>query len=350
MESDIRVLVWGLGAMGSGMARMIQEKDGVQLVGAVDINPAKVGRDAGEVVGLHESVGVTVACDGREALAQCCPDLVVIATRSFVREVMDEILLAVEYGANVISIAEEMADPWAQHPKMADAIDKSARERGVTVLGTGINPGFVLDLLIVCLSGVCVDVESVVARRVNDLSPFGPTVMETQGVGTTLEQFQAGIESGSIVGHVGFPESISLIARALGLRLDRIEQTKEPIISNVARKTEHVTVEPGWVAGCRHIAVGYCNDKEIIRFEHPQQILPELEGVDTGDYITIEGTPRIDMAIKPEIPGGLGTTALAVNMIPLVHAATAGLRTMVDFPVPRALRKESDGVARAQDV
>ena len=337
-KKDIRVFVWGLGAMGSGMARMIWEKKSVKLVGALDINPAKAGRDAGEVIGLSESTGITVASDGREALAQARPDVVIIATRSFVREVMNEILLAIEYGANVISIAEEMADPWAQHPELADRIDQAARDQGVTVLGTGINPGFILDLLIVCLTGACVNVESIVARRVNDLSPFGPTVMETQGVGTTLEQFQAGIADGSIVGHVGFPESVSLIARALGLELDSIEQTKEPIISNVARKTEHVTLEPGWVAGCRHIAVGYSQGKEVIRFEHPQQILPELEGVDTGDYITIEGTPRIDMAIKPEVPGGLGTMALAVNMVPLVKEAKAGLLTMVDFPVPRALR------------
>ncbi len=338
MNNNIRVLVWGLGAMGSNMARMIWEKESLELVGAVDIHPDKAGRDAGDVLGLGQSTGITVAHDGHHALSQGCPDVVIIATRSFVHEVVDEMLLAVEQGANVISIAEEMADAWAQHPKMADRIDRAARERKVTVLGTGINPGFVLDLLIVCLSGACVSVESIVARRVNDLSPFGPTVMETQGVGTTPEQFQAGIADGSIVGHVGFPESISLIARALGMQLDRIEQTKEPIISRVTRKTEHVIVEPGWVAGCRHIAVGYRDDKEIIRFEHPQQVLPELEGVDTGDYITIEGTPRIDMAIKPEIPGGLGTTALAVNMVPLVKRAAPGLLTMVDFPVPRAMR------------
>lgn len=157
------------------------------------------------------------------------------------------------------------------------------------------------------LSGVCHSVERIEASRVNDLSPYGPTVMRTQGVGTTPEVFAAGVADGSIVGHVGFPESIHMISEALGLGVDRIEQTREPIISNVYRETPHVKVQPGMVAGCRHIGIGYRGDKEVIKLTHPQQIHPHLEGQDTGDYINIYGLPEIHMANKPEIAGGKAT-------------------------------------------
>lgn len=337
MQKTTSIAVWGLGAMGGGIGRAILDKPGLKLVAAVDKSPEKVGRDVAEVLGLGERTGVTVQRDAREALSSSRPNVVILATTSFVHEILEDVLTSVAAGAHVVTIAEEMADAHAQHPKLAERMHQAALDRGVCVLGTGINPGFVLDLLIICLSGVCLNVDRVVARRVNDLSPFGPTVMRTQGVGLSQEAFQAGLSSGTIVGHVGFPESISLIARALGWRLDRIEQRKEPIISTVRRQTQYVTVEPGCVAGCSHTASGYVGDVEVIRLEHPQQVLPELEGVSTGDYITVEGTPAIAMSIRPEIPGGLGTIAMAVNAVPLVMRARPGLITMLDLPVPRAI-------------
>ncbi|MDP3058278.1 MAG: NADP-binding protein, partial [bacterium] len=178
---------------------------------------------------------------------------------------------------------------------------------------------------------------SIKAVRINDLSPFGPTVMRTQGVGTTPEEFARGIESGAIVGHVGFPESMEMIASALGWKLDRIEQVKEPIISKTYRETPHIKVSPGMVAGCKHIAYGYMNGKCVIALEHPQQIRPEAEAIETGDYIDISGVPNIHMGIKPEIPGGIGTMAMVVNMILPLLKATPGLKTMMDLPVPAAL-------------
>jgi 4-hydroxy-tetrahydrodipicolinate reductase len=199
----------------------------------------------------------------------------------------------------------------------------------------------VLDALVVTLTGGSHSVERIEASRVNDLSPYGPTVMKTQGVGTTPEAFKAGIADGSIVGHVGFPESIHMISDALGLGVDRIEQSREPIISKVHRETPHVIVEPGMVAGCAHIGIGYCGDREVIKLIHPQQIHPHLENQDTGDYINIYGKPEIHMAIKPEIKGGIATMGVAVNMIPHVVAATPGVKRMIDLPAPAALMGES---------
>ena len=231
-----------------------------------------------------------------------------------------------------------MAYSFVNNPEEAEEIDNMARRYGVTVLGTGINPGFVLDTQIITMTAAMLNVKKIKAARINDLSPFGPTVMETQGVGTSPEQFKEGLENGKIVGHIGFEQSIYMISQALGWKIDRIEQTREPIISNVLRETKYVRVEPGMVAGCKHIAKAYCGDKLLIELEHPQQVRPELENVNTGDYIWIDGDPSISVSTKPEIPGGKGTIALATNMIPFViENNDPGLKSMIDMPMPRAL-------------
>lgn len=336
----IRVALWGLGAMGSGIARLVLEKEGLELAGAIDLRPDYVGRDLGDVLGAERTLGVTVTSDPVAVLDPAKVDLVVLATTSWTKEQMPDLKKVLAAGIDCVSIAEEMAAPEAQNPELAAEIDALAKASGVTVLGTGVNPGFVLDLLVVLLSGVCHRVDRIEASRVNDLSPYGPTVMKTQGVGTTPEEFAKGVADGSIVGHVGFPESIRMISDALGLGVDRIEQTREPIVSKVHRETPHVKIAPGMVAGCAHTAIGYANGKPVVKLVHPQQVHPHLEGQGTGDYIDIYGRPEIHMSTGPEIAGGIATMGVAVNMIPHVVAATPGLKSMIDLPVPAALMGE----------
>jgi 4-hydroxy-tetrahydrodipicolinate reductase len=128
-----------------------------------------------------------------------------------------------------------------------------------------------------------------------------------------------------------------MIAHAVGWTIDRVEETREPIISTVLRTTPFVTVAPGELAGCRHTATAYSDNKPLITLIHPQQIHPHLENIETGDMIEIFGEPKIRLAGSPEIPGGIGTVALAVNMIPHLLNAAPGLHTMADLPVPAAL-------------
>ncbi|MCK4260747.1 MAG: NADP-binding protein [Halanaerobiales bacterium] len=334
-----RIINWGLGAMGQGMARLILSKEGMELVGAIEMDPNKIGKDVGELVG-QEKVGVEIKSSLSEILEGAEADLLLIATGSFTKEVFPQIKKGIEAGLNVITIAEEMSFPEAGEPELAKEIDRLAKEKGVTVLGTGINPGFVLDTLILVLTGACLDVQEIKAARINDLSPFGPTVMRTQGVGTTPEEFEAGLQSGDIVGHIGFQESINMVAAKMGWELDEIIETREPIISNTYRETPHVKVEKGNVAGCRHIAYGKKDGKVLITMEHPQQIHPHLEDIETGDYIEIIGDPNIKMGISPEIPGGKGTMACAVNMIPAVIKAESGLVHMSDLPIPAFIAKD----------
>lgn len=336
---NIRVGIWGFGAMGSGMAKMLLKKTGVEIVSVCDMHPDRVGKSIYEVLGAEkgERCEVIIKSDANEAFTDECADVVLLATDSFTKGAFDKIKLILEKKINVISTAEEMAYPKAQEPELAAKLDEIAKANGVSVLGTGINPGFVLDLLILALTGTCEEVDYIKAARVNDLSPFGKAVMIEQGVGVTKDEFLRGVEDGSIAGHVGFPESINMITDGIGWNLEKVEETREPIMSNVYRKSEYAEVEAGNVAGCRQCGYGYVNGQIKVEMEHPQQILPHLEGQSTGDYVTIKGTPNINLQITPEIHGGIGTIAMCVNSIPHVINAIPGLKTMLDIPVPRAI-------------
>jgi 4-hydroxy-tetrahydrodipicolinate reductase len=329
-------MVLGTGQMGSGIARLVIERPSLSLAAVWARRQARAGLDVGRAVGLGRDLGLAIAADLGAVVTRARPDVAIQATCSRLADAFDEIALCVRGGASVVSIAEELTWPRATSPALADRLDRMAREHRVAVLGTGVNPGFVLDLLVAALTGVCARVSSIHARRVNDLSPYGPTVLAAQGVGLAPEAFHRGVAEGRVVGHVGFRQSMALLGTALGWEIERVEETREPIISGVRRETPFVVVEPGQVAGCLHTAVAYRAAEPAITLVHPQQVRPELEGVETGDAIEIAGEPTVRLAGRPEIPGGAATIALAVNAIPCVLGGRPGLLTPLDVPVPTA--------------
>jgi 4-hydroxy-tetrahydrodipicolinate reductase len=344
MLQPVPVLVLGTGQMGCGIVRLLLEKQGLELVGVYGRRAERAGRDVGTAIGLGRELGLSIRGDLAELVEGVRPQVAIQATCSRLAEGAGEIETLLERGVNVISIAEEMAYPRARSPELAKRLDELAVAHGVTLLGTGVNPGFVLDLLVIALSGVCARVDAITAPRVNDLSPYGPSVLASQGVGLTPEAFHRQVENGTVVGHLGFPESIGMIAAALGWRIDRIEQSLEPIVSRVRRATPFVTVEPGLVAGCRQTAVAHRDGRPVIELIHPQQIHPHLEEIVTGDCIEIAGEPPLRLSGSPEIPGGIATVALAINMIPRVLNAPPGLATMADLPVPAAIMGDARSV------
>lgn len=336
---NVKVVIWGFGAMGSGMARMLLTKKGVDIIGVCDLHPERVGKSIFEVLGVEKGgrKEVIIKNDIDEVLTEKCCDVCLCATDSFTKKAFPRLKLALEKKVNVISTAEEMAYPKAQNPELAEELNKIAKENGVTILGTGINPGFIMDLLVVCMTGCMTEVEHIEAKRVNSLSPFGPAVMEEQGVGITVDEFNKGVAAGSLAGHVGFAESINMIADSIGWKVDKFETQMKPIVTDVDRKSEYGFAKAGNVAGVNMTGQGYVNGKVLIDMIHPQQIEPEQVGVHTGDYVTIKGIPEVNLCIKPEVQGGLGTIAMCVNMIPHVINAAPGLKTMIDLPVPRAI-------------
>lgn len=338
-QDNIKVVIWGFGAMGSGMAKMLLNKKGVDIVGVCDMHPERVGKDIFEILGVErgDRKPVVVNNNIEEVLTEKCCDVCLCATDSFTKNAFPRLKFALEKKVNVISTAEEMSYPQAQNPELAAELDKIANDNGVTILGTGINPGLIMDLLVVTLTGCMLDVDHIEAKRVNSLSPFGPAVMEEQGVGITVDEFNSGVNDGSLAGHVGFAESIRMIGDGIGWPIEKIETQMKPIVTSVDRKSPYGFAAAGNVAGVNMTGQGYVNGELRIDMIHPQQIEPEMEGTFTGDYITIKGTPEVNMAIKPEVEGGLGTIAMCCNMIPHVINSGSGLKTMLDLPVPRAI-------------
>jgi len=334
---NVKVIIWGLGAMGGGMADMLLKKKGVDIVGVIDIG-AKLGTSMYDHIKTEKG-----DCDDviigtpEEVIKEGCADVVLGCTDSFTKSAFDKLKFCLEHKINVISTAEEMAYPQAQSPEEAKMLDEIAKANGVSVVGTGINPGLIMDLLVVVMTGCCEDIEQITARRVNSLSPFGPTVMEEQGVGISKEEFLDGVKNNTLAGHVGFHESIRMIGDAIGWDVEKITQSMEPIVTDVKRVAPYQTAEVGQTVGCAMKGYGYVDGEVKIEMDHPQQIEPEQVGVQTGDYVIIKGTPNINLANVPEVPGGIGTIAMCVNTIPLIINARPGLHTMIDLPVPRAI-------------
>ena len=344
---NVRVALWGLGAMGSGIAKLLLDRKGVEIVGACDSAPDKRGHSLFEVLGVEQGdrPEAMVTGDIGELLNRSPIDCCVIATNSFVKDVFPKIMLVLNHSINVVTIAEEMSWPWAQHPDLARQMDEKARQKGVTVLGTGINPGMMMDLLAVFLSGCMTQVSHVRCERVNSLSPFGAAVMHEQGIGITKAAFDKGVKDGTLAGHVGFAESAGMIDAALGLGIDGFEQQMLPIVTEVDRRSPHGFAAKGHIAGVNMTAQATAKGEEKISLLHPQQIEPQLAGVDTGDYVALQGSPPVSMAIKPEVDGGVGTIAMACNMLPFVVAARPGLKSMLDLPVPRCVMGDYRDIA-----
>jgi 2,4-diaminopentanoate dehydrogenase len=335
MSRAIRICVWGIGAMGAGVIKALSSKKGIEIT-TVIARGDKVGRRVDQLVELLNPFGLIVQSE-EEGLSQTNADVAILCTDSFVKTSKDKVLACIERKMNVISIAEEMSYPSAADKEIADLIHRKAKEYGVTVLGTGINPGFMMDALVIALTSVCTNVEKIEVSRVNSLSPFGKSVMHEQGVGISVAQFYQRQKEGTLAGHVGFDQSLAMMSEAFHTDFDKIEIKNRPIVSTINRVAPHATVDAGDVAGCDMVATAFVNDYPFITLKHPQQVEPQSEGISTGDYITIVGTPPVSMVITPEVDGGIGTIAMAINSIPAVINAKPGLKTMLDLPLPRAI-------------
>ncbi len=323
----IRVFQVGLGAMGLAIAGALTRRDGFELVGAVS---HQVGEDLGDLVGSSPLGPVLAALPDAPPEAELC----IVATASRLAEIEQAVSWALSHGMNVISSAEELTFPDAADPLISASLHAAAERAGRTVLGTGINPGFAMDVLPICLTAPCLNVRGLKLRRANDLGAYGPAVLEAFGVGSSPADFHGGVRAQRIVGHHGFAQSIALIAQAVGLRIDVVRQELHPIVATTGRRGRNVTVEPGQVAGCLHIAEAFRDERLVIRMEHPQEVDPGAEGVATGDFIDIDGDPPIHARIEPEIAGGAGTAAMVVNMAARVVSAPAGMLTMDRVGLP----------------
>ena len=332
----VRVALGGLGTIGASAARLLMDhRGGVEVVGAATRNPADIGRALHDVAGTTDR-GPTVVGSLREMLQEH-PDVVILATGSFIADTLPQVLECVEAGANVISPCEELAFPFRRFPKDAAAIDQAAVANNVTVLSTGINPGLIFDALVAAASGACWDVRSIRGRRVVDTTGFGQNIHLRLGIGYTLEEFEAGHRTGRIAGHVGFPESIEMVCERLGVRLDGpVNETFEPLIAETPAPTRYGSVDVGRTEGFVQRATGHVGGAEFIQLELILHLRPREAGFEPTDSFTIDGKHRVHLTLDPGIDPVPATAAQLVNSIPTVLRAQPGLKTVKDLPAPSA--------------
>lgn len=333
----IRIGLCGLGSIGRAAARLLLEhRTGFEIVGAATKEPEALGRPLYEVVGSSVPGGPAVVADMEEVLA-AAPHVMVYATGSFLKETEDDIVDCAWAGVNVVSPCEELAFPFNRCTEAAARIDAAARKGGASVLGTGVNPGFLFDSLVVAATGVSWDVRAIRGRRAVNVAGFGENIHRRLGIGYTPEEFDEGHRAGTIAGHVGFPESIELVCERLGLWLDGpVSETFEPFVAATPAPTRYGHVEAGRTEGFLQRATGHIGGDLFIEIELILHLRPEEAGFATVDTLTIDGLHTVNLTLSPGMDAIPATSAQLVNSIPGVLHAAPGLRTVKDLPVAAA--------------
>jgi hypothetical protein len=330
--AEIRLIFSGVGGVTKNLTRLLQTRDGIRIVGALSRNADYAGIDLGVHAGV-EPLGVAISTDRHHVFAQDA-DLLLIATTSFLDEVAVDIYDGIDRGLNVVTTAEEAAYPWSTDELASVKIDGAARRRGVSVLGAGLNPGFIFDALFLTASGICWDVEKISFRRVVDVSGFSATVQRRLGLGYSPEEFDAGVANGTVRGHIGFPQSFNLAAKCLGRGLERIAKQFEPHIATGASSGTELAIEPGQTAGFTQRVTGFHDNDPWIEAEFVAHVDLPLLQLQAEDTIDIEGSNPVRLRLSPGCNPQLGTAGMLASCIPRVVQAAAGFLTVADLALP----------------
>jgi 4-hydroxy-tetrahydrodipicolinate reductase len=314
---------YGIGPIGSRIAGAAH-RTGFEFVGAVDIDPEKVGTDLGDVAGFGEQVGVEVTDDAQAALSTD-PEVVFHSTVSDVEAALPQLTEIIESGANVVSTTEELAYPEWAAPDAAAELNQLAEEHGVTVLGTGINPGFVMDAMPAYLTTPMERVDEVTVERVQDAATRREPLQRKVGAGVSVETFEA--EIATEAGHVGSTESVAMLGDALDLGIEEIEESIEPVIADERVETEYLTVEAGDVAGIRQVAHGRADGETRITLDLQMYV----GAGEPRDEVHFESDPPVSVTVDGGYHGDVSTSAVVANVASMIIDADAGLRSMTDL-------------------
>src|SRR5215471_19117680 len=328
VKKKIRAIQYGVGPIGASIVRLMHEKQAIEIIGAIDLDPAKAGRDLGEVVGAQDAPwGVRVSADAKEVLEQNA-DVVIHSTSSSLPKVMDQLLACLEAESSVVSTCEELSYPYRTYPELSAKLDAAAKDWGVALVGTGVNPGFVMDKLAITLGAVSQRIEHAKALRIVDASKRRLPLQKKIGAGMSVDEFRARVKEGTIK-HVGLPESVGMVSDSLGLAVDEITEKIEPKVATEKVTTEFLSVEAGQASGVHQIARGLAGGKELIHMELQMYVGAK----DPADTVTLTGHPTISLTIPGGSHGDIATASVAVNSIPVILDAPAGLRTAKDLPI-----------------
>jgi len=328
--NPIKIVQIGMGPLGQKITRyLLERKNAFRIVGAVDIDPAKIGQDLGEVCGLSQRTGLRVTGCLEDVLRKNRPQVAVLTTLSDMKRITPQIEAIMARGLHVVSSCEELLFPWQTAPRLAKRLDSAAKKNRVAVLGTGVNPGFLMDFLPVALTGVCQRVDSIRVSRIQNAAFRRVPFQKKIGAGLTLKEFKARQKAGTLR-HVGLTESIGMIAHRMGWPLSRTEDVLAPIIAKKNIRTRTLVIKRGMAAGVQQIGRGFVGSEARITLVFRAAIGEP----DPRDTIEIQGEPNIVSSIKDGVNGDVATCAMVINAARRILRANPGLQTMTDISVP----------------
>ena len=330
MSKELKVVIYGLGAIGSLIAKNLLNRKNVKLIGGIDVDPSKVDKDLGEVIGMGK-IGAKVVHDNdaEEILNREKLDVAIHTVTTYLDKAYSQLEKCIKAGVNVVSTAETLAYPWYRFPRIAEKLDSLAKKYNVTIIGTGVNPGFIFDTLPAFLTSVCVNVKNIHIIRSIDASKRRYPFQKKYGLSLTPEEFEEKMKKGEITAHVGYAESIMLISSMLGIKLDKVFEKQEPIIADKPMETNYFKIEAGQVCGIRGLGVGYIDDREFIKLE-----LLAAVGREDYDEVIIDGNPPLKWRNEYGTAGDIATAAMVINVIPKILNAPKGLITMKNITIP----------------
>lgn len=320
-KQTITVAQYGIGPIGAETAKLLLTKPWIKVVAAVDVDPNKVGKDLGDVIGLGKKTGVIVTKE-----LQVQPDVICHTTGSRLKDVQGQLKDLLSRGCHVVSTCEELSFPLDE--PIREDLQQVARSKNVTLLGTGVNPGFVMDKLPLTVSAVCQKIDKVEIIRIQNASTRREPLQRKVGAGMTVDEFRKAVDAGKIK-HMGLKESLMMVGNGLGVEFERVTDEKiDPIVAEKEVVTQYLKVAPGQVAGVHQTIYGY--GKINVSLELRMYVGAEAVA---ADRVIITGVPDIELQIKGGVHGDRATAAMVVNCIPRVVNARPGVLTMDDIPV-----------------
>lgn len=328
ISTKARVALIGLGPIGIEVGKALAAREDIVLLGAADPAPDKAGKPlAGLLDGAFPDVTVAASAAGLYAASASSRgrgDVAVLCTGSRLHSMLPQIEEAIAAGLHIVSTCEELAYPELRHAPMARQIDRKAKEKGVAVLATGVNPGLVMDRLVLAVAGACVHVDSVKVTRVVDAAKRRGPLRAKVGAGLTRQEFADGVAAKKL-GHVGLSESAALIALGLGFPIDEISETIMPVLAE--KETDGVA--PGRVLGLHQVALVRAGDEIKVALD----LTMAVGAPDPADRIDIEGDPPLHVVAEGGFHGDRSTIGTVVNAVPFIIHAPPGLHNVVTLPL-----------------
>lgn len=334
----LRVLHIGLGPLGKLIVADAAKRGIATVVASVDVDPAIVGVPLSKIVPAcpwNERVFGTIKEAVGAGSATSRFDAAVVTTSSDLTKCEGTLRELIALGLPVVSTCEELLFPWLRHKKLADDLHAACLKTGARVLGTGVNPGFLMDTLPVAATAVCRGVSSVKAWRIQDATTRRVPFQQKIGAGLDTQAFAKKVKEGTLR-HVGLGESLHFVAHYLGLKIDAWEESIEPVIADRDMTCTLGAIPKGRCAGVRQVAKGWAvgapkTDAPLVELEFQAAIGQS----DPHDRVLIQGEPPIDLIVRGGVHGDIATSAITLNAIPAIIAARAGLHTMATVPMVR---------------